>query len=111
MKTAGRAGGRTRRSGVQAAAGIRTRSGPSCTARSSAWSGSAAQGRRVAEIGRAFGMALLAWSQHLDPDVAERRRPQAVSKQELFSPSDVATVHYKLAPAQRGAGRRGRAGR
>ena len=46
----------------------------------------------MAEIGRAFGMELLAWSQNLDPDVAEKAKAKAVSKQELFSSSDVVTV-------------------
>ena len=56
------------------------------------------QGRRVAKIGRAFGMKLLAWSQNLDPDVAKKAHAEAVSKQELFSSCDVVTVHYKLGP-------------
>ena len=43
------------------------------------------QGRKVAKIGRAFGMELLAWSQNLDPDGPGRRTPEAVSKEELFS--------------------------
>src|SRR5579875_2703992 len=41
------------------------------------------QGRRVAQIGRAFGMKVHA---------------KACGKQELFSRSDVVTVHYKLGP-------------
>ena len=56
------------------------------------------QGQRVAKIGRAFGMKLVAWSQNLDPDVASKAKAEAVSKQELFSCSDVVTVHYKLGP-------------
>ena len=52
----------------------------------------------MAKIGRAFGMELLAWSQNLDPDVAKKANAEAVSKQELFSSSDVVTVHYKLSP-------------
>jgi phosphoglycerate dehydrogenase-like enzyme len=56
------------------------------------------QGQRVAEIGRAFGMKLAAWSQHLDPDVAKQAHAKAVSKETLFSRSDVVTVHYKLSP-------------
>ncbi len=56
------------------------------------------QGRRVAKIGRAFGMKLLAWSQNLEPDVAEKAHAEAVSKEELFSSCDVVTVHYKLGP-------------
>jgi phosphoglycerate dehydrogenase-like enzyme len=53
------------------------------------------QGRRVAEIGRAFGMNVVAWSQNLDPSRAEQVGAKAVSKEELFASSDVVTVHYK----------------
>ena len=56
------------------------------------------QGRRVADIGRAFGMRVAAWSQNLDPDVAKKAHAKAVSKEELFSSADVVTVHYKLSP-------------
>jgi phosphoglycerate dehydrogenase-like enzyme len=54
------------------------------------------QGRRVAEIGRAFGMNVVAWSQNLDPSAAEQVGAKAVSKEELFASADVITVHYKL---------------
>jgi len=60
------------------------------------------QGRGVAKIGRAFGMKLVAWSQNLDPDVASKAHAEAVSKEELFSSSDVVTVHYKLGPRSLG---------
>jgi phosphoglycerate dehydrogenase-like enzyme len=56
------------------------------------------QGRRVAKIGRAFGLKVVAWSQNLDPERAEKAKVKAVSKEELFSTSDVVTVHYKLGP-------------
>ena len=56
------------------------------------------QGRKVAKIGRAFGMDLLVWSQNLDPERARKAHAQAVSKEELFSSADVVTVHYKLGP-------------
>jgi phosphoglycerate dehydrogenase-like enzyme len=56
------------------------------------------QGKEVGSIGRAFGMKLAAWSQNLDPDVAKKAHAKAVSKEELFSSSDVVTVHYKLGP-------------
>lgn len=54
------------------------------------------QGRRVAEIGRAFGMQVVAWSQNLDPAAAEQAGVSPVSKPELFASADVVTVHYKL---------------
>jgi phosphoglycerate dehydrogenase-like enzyme len=56
----------------------------------------------VAKIGRAFGMKLAAWSQNLDPEVAKKAHAKAVSKDELFSSSDVVTVHYKLSPRSAG---------
>jgi phosphoglycerate dehydrogenase-like enzyme len=56
------------------------------------------QGLAVAKIGRAFGMKLAAWSQNLDPAVAKKAHAKAVSKDELFSSSDVVTVHYRLSP-------------
>ncbi len=56
------------------------------------------QGRRVAQIGRAFGMKVLAWSQNLDAAAAKKVHAKACGKQELFSRSDVVTVHYKLGP-------------
>jgi phosphoglycerate dehydrogenase-like enzyme len=60
------------------------------------------QGHRVADIGRAFGMQVVAWSQNLDPERAQQANVQAVSKEELFSSSDVVTVHYKLSPRSAG---------
>jgi phosphoglycerate dehydrogenase-like enzyme len=56
------------------------------------------QGQQVAHVGRAFGMKPQAWSQNLDPDTAKKAHVKAVSKEELFSSSDVVTVHYKLSP-------------
>jgi len=60
------------------------------------------QGLGVAKIGRAFGMKLAAWSQNLDPAEAKKAHAKAVSKDELFSSSDVVTVHYKLSPRSAG---------
>jgi phosphoglycerate dehydrogenase-like enzyme len=60
------------------------------------------QGRRVAEIGRAFGMQVVAWSQNLDPSDAEQAGITAIGKQELFASSDVVTVHYKHSPRSEG---------
>ena len=54
--------------------------------------------RELADIGRAFGMKVVAWSQNLDPDHARKAHVKAVSKEELFASSDVVTVHYKLGP-------------
>lgn len=54
------------------------------------------QGRRVAAMGLAFGMDVLAWSQNLSASEALDVGATAVSKADLFSDSDVITVHYKL---------------
>jgi phosphoglycerate dehydrogenase-like enzyme len=59
-------------------------------------------GRQVASIGRAFGMDVLAWSQHLAPAAAQEAGVRAVARDDLFSVSDVITVHYKL--SERSAG-------
>ena len=53
-------------------------------------------GRRVAAVGRAFGMEVLAWSQHLSQAAAEEAGARAVARDDLFSVADVITVHYKL---------------
>ena len=60
------------------------------------------QGHRVATIGRAFGMHVVAWSQNLDPAEAKKAHVKPVGKEELFSSSDVVTVHYKLSPRSEG---------
>jgi len=59
-------------------------------------------GTRVARVGQAFGMDVVAWSQHLDPAAAEEAGVRAVAKDELFATSDVVTVHYKLSDRSRG---------
>ncbi|GAA4764145.1 D-2-hydroxyacid dehydrogenase family protein [Actinomycetospora chibensis] len=53
-------------------------------------------GRPVATVGLAFGMDVVAWSQHLDPDDARAAGVAAVSKEELLETSDVVTIHLKL---------------
>jgi phosphoglycerate dehydrogenase-like enzyme len=60
------------------------------------------QGRQVAKVGRAFGMKLLAWSQNLDTERAEKAHADAVTKSDLFTRSDVVTVHYKLSERSTG---------
>jgi phosphoglycerate dehydrogenase-like enzyme len=94
MKTAGRAGG----AALGVGNGWQHTVGTELHGKKLGLVGLGRQGRLVAKIGRAFGMELLAWSQNLDPDVAEKAKAEAVSKQELFSFSDVVTVHYKLGP-------------
>jgi phosphoglycerate dehydrogenase-like enzyme len=59
-------------------------------------------GSRVAEIGLAFGMDVIAWSQNLQSATAETRGVRAVTKEELFRTADVVTVHLVLSERTRG---------
>lgn len=53
-------------------------------------------GARVAQVGLAFGMDVVAWSTHLDPAHARSLGVTAVDKRELLATSDVVTIHLKL---------------
>lgn len=59
-------------------------------------------GRAVAKVAHAFGMEVLAWSQNLSADAAAAAGVTAVSKDDLFTLSDVVTVHYRLSPRSAG---------
>jgi len=59
-------------------------------------------GRAVARIGQAFGMEVLAWSQHLRAEAAASAGVTAAGKDELLSVADVVTVHYKLSERSSG---------
>ena len=59
-------------------------------------------GSRVARVGLAFGMSVVAWSQNLSADRAERVGARPVTKAELFEGSDVVTVHLVLSDRSRG---------
>jgi len=58
-------------------------------------------GHQIAAIATAFGMDIVAWSQHLDPAVAAAAGVQSVSKEELFATADVVSVHLVLSPRTR----------
>jgi phosphoglycerate dehydrogenase-like enzyme len=94
MKTAGRAGG----AALPVSGGWQHTVGTDLDGKHLGVVGLGNQGRRVAEIGRAFGMKVAAWSQNLDHEHAKKAHVKAISKEELFSSSDVVTVHYKLSP-------------
>jgi phosphoglycerate dehydrogenase-like enzyme len=53
-------------------------------------------GARVARIGVAFGMEVIAWSQNMTTESAAAAGATYVAKDELFARSDVLTVHLKL---------------
>ncbi|MCW2511266.1 MAG: Phosphoglycerate dehydrogenase [Mycobacterium sp.] len=59
-------------------------------------------GTPVAALAQAFGMKVIAWSPHLSAERAAEHGVRAVTKAELFSQSDVITVHVPLADGTRG---------
>jgi phosphoglycerate dehydrogenase-like enzyme len=58
-------------------------------------------GTRVARIGDAFGMKVIAWSQNLSMDAAAEAGARYVAKEELFGQADVLTIHLKLSERSR----------
>jgi phosphoglycerate dehydrogenase-like enzyme len=59
-------------------------------------------GERVARIGQAFGMDVVAWSQNLTDERAGEVGVRRVGKDELLADSDVLTVHLQLSDRTRG---------
>jgi phosphoglycerate dehydrogenase-like enzyme len=59
-------------------------------------------GSEVARIGRAFGMQVIAWSQHLTAERASQAGAALVTKDELFRRADILTVHLVLSSRTRG---------
>ena len=59
-------------------------------------------GSRVARVGAAFGMDVIAWSANLTCESAERAGATYVSRTELFSRADVLTIHLVLSERTRG---------
>jgi phosphoglycerate dehydrogenase-like enzyme len=59
-------------------------------------------GRRMATVAQAFGMEVLAWSQHLDPAEARAAGVEPVEKRALFERADIVSVHYKLSERSHG---------
>jgi phosphoglycerate dehydrogenase-like enzyme len=59
-------------------------------------------GRRVAAIGLAFGMEVIAWSQNLTAEAATAVGARRVERLELFSLADVLTIHLVLSDRTRG---------
>ena len=59
-------------------------------------------GSGVARVGRAFGMSTIAWSQNLTPEKAAEHGARAVTKEQLFTESDVLSIHVVLSERTRG---------
>ena len=59
-------------------------------------------GGEVARIGRAFGMQVIAWSDHLTTERASEVGAVLVTKDELFRQADIVTVHVVLSRRTRG---------
>jgi phosphoglycerate dehydrogenase-like enzyme len=59
-------------------------------------------GARIAKIAQAFGMKILAWSQNLTRESAEKHGALLVSKEELFRAADIVTVHLVLSSRTKG---------
>ena len=56
-------------------------------------------GSRVAALGKAFGMQVLAWSQNLTPEKASEAGAVYASKEKLLESSDIVTIHLVLSDA------------
>ena len=77
--------------------------GPELAGRTLGVIGLGRQGSRVAAIGRAFEMDVLAWSQNLDPEAARAQGVEPVAtKEELLARADVVTIHLRLSERTRG---------
>jgi phosphoglycerate dehydrogenase-like enzyme len=59
-------------------------------------------GSRVARIGAAIGMKVIAWSENLTPERAKERGAERVDKDELFRRADVISIHSVRSPRTRG---------
>lgn len=59
-------------------------------------------GQRMAAIGTAFGMEVVAWSHHLTPEAAQRASARWVPMDELLRTSDVVSLHVILGERTRG---------
>ena len=59
-------------------------------------------GTRVAEIGQAFRMKVIAWSQNLTPERCKEAGVEPVSRDDLFRRADFLSIHLQLSPRTRG---------
>jgi D-3-phosphoglycerate dehydrogenase len=59
-------------------------------------------GSKVAQLAKAFGMKVIAWSPNLTPEKCSEAGVGYASKEELFSTADIVTVHVVLSERSRG---------
>jgi phosphoglycerate dehydrogenase-like enzyme len=59
-------------------------------------------GTKVAKVGVAFEMEVIAWSQNLTADKAAQCGARLVTKDELFGRADILTIHVQLSARTRG---------
>ena len=59
-------------------------------------------GTKVAKVGQALGMKIIAWSQNLTEEAAAAHGAQRVDKAALFAEADVVTLHLILSDRSRG---------
>jgi D-3-phosphoglycerate dehydrogenase len=59
-------------------------------------------GGRMAEIGKAFGMNLIAWSQNLTPERCQQAGATYVDHDDLFRRADFLSIHLQLSQRTRG---------
>lgn len=59
-------------------------------------------GARAAEVGKAFGMKTIAWSQNLTPERCKEIGVGYATKDDLFRNADVLTIHLQLSDRTRG---------
>ncbi|HEY2757012.1 MAG TPA: D-2-hydroxyacid dehydrogenase family protein [Pseudolabrys sp.] len=59
-------------------------------------------GQRVANVGKAFGMKVIGWSQNLTPEKAKEAGVDYASRENLFRNADFVTIHYQLSERSRG---------
>jgi phosphoglycerate dehydrogenase-like enzyme len=59
-------------------------------------------GSRVAKVGAAFGMEVVAWSPRMTPERAAAENVKSVSLEELLETSKIVTMHLVVGPSTRG---------
>jgi D-3-phosphoglycerate dehydrogenase len=59
-------------------------------------------GTRTANIAKAFGMKVIAWSQNLTPEKCKEAGVEYASKEDLFRQADFITIHVVLSQRSRG---------